>query len=276
MSENFKLTVGICVSIFLLYGTECTVTVTHENGHFLCGNSTKLKCAIIPYEGGMTWKLDGTIIAQCAFNSCNPLGALPAGDNFTHDEANGIFYLDIGITHADNGTKYQCDDGSNQDQITVNIQVPPDNYSVTVTDTNLICTAGCFYPSTGGRMEVYCVTCDNEVQIGDTVALAPTTTGCTGDCAGPGIFTANGSHAIDNSSNCDKYRVYVYLDGFSSYNISTDIELKNCSLTTTPSATTTTVTTSTSAATAVSTTKKLYQSYIIIVVFCVILGPSII
>ncbi|KAL4216339.1 hypothetical protein ACF0H5_024066 [Mactra antiquata] len=148
MSGFLKLAFGICMSIFLLYPTECAVTVTMKSGDFLCGNSTKLKCAIIPHGGGMTWKLDGTIIAQCAFGDCNALGALPTGDVFTHNEATGTFYLDIGITNADNGTMYQCDDGSNQDQTTVCIKVPPHIIStMTVTDTSLSITAGCFYPA---------------------------------------------------------------------------------------------------------------------------------
>ncbi|KAL4216403.1 hypothetical protein ACF0H5_024129 [Mactra antiquata] len=210
--------------------TQCTVTVTNESGHFLCGTRTNLKCAINPYRGGMTWKLDGTIISQCAFGDCNPLGALPAGDVFTYDETTGTFYLDIGITHSNNGTMYQCDDGSDQDQITVDIKVPPRSITVTVMDNALSVTAGCFYPSTKGRMEVYCVIDgENEVKIGDTVLLKPTSTGCTGDCAGPGIFTATGRHTIDSSIGSSKYRVYVYLDGFRSYSISVETAaIYNC------------------------------------------------
>ncbi|KAL4221414.1 hypothetical protein ACF0H5_019672 [Mactra antiquata] len=276
MSRFFYSIIGVGVSVFLLHTSECTVTVTNE-GAFLCGKSAILKCVINPYGGGMTWKLDGTIIAQCAFGSCNPLGALPSGDNFTHNESTGKFFLEIGITHADNGTRYQCDDGTNQDQITVNIQVPPDekasHSSVTVTNTNLSYTAGCFYPSTDGRMEVYCVTNGNEEPFGHTVSMVPTTTGCTGDCAGPGIFTATGSYTIDTSSGKSMYRVYAYLDGFKNYNVSNDTEpIYNCATTTT----TTTTTTATTTDTATPTFPVSFWNTCIIIVVCDVITAFII
>ncbi|KAL4221645.1 CUB and zona pellucida-like domains 1 [Mactra antiquata] len=96
-------------------------SVSVEGGEFINGKTTKLICTISPYRGGMTWKMNGTIIAQCAFGSCNTLGALPTGDIFTHDESRGVFNLDIGITEADNGTTYECGDGSIQVQTIVNV-----------------------------------------------------------------------------------------------------------------------------------------------------------
>ncbi|KAL4216401.1 hypothetical protein ACF0H5_024127 [Mactra antiquata] len=211
-----------------IYDCECTVTVTNESGHFLCGTRIILKCHISPYGDVMIWKLDDTIIAQCAFGSCNSYSALPTTDVFTYNEPTGNFYLDISITHANNGTMYQCDDGSNQEQITVNIKVPPHSSTVTVTDNTISLTTGCFYPSTDGRMED-----GNEKRIGEPVSLTPTTTGCTGDCAGPNIFTATGSiyrnDAIDKSTRNSTYRFYVYLNGFRNHYIATDTGAKyNC------------------------------------------------
>ncbi|KAL4221647.1 Scavenger receptor Cys-rich [Mactra antiquata] len=117
------LTLNVSIlCFFIAFGSivESTVTVTNESGGFIIGKTTSLKCTISSYGGGMIWRLDGTIIAQCAFSSCNALGALPTGDIFTYNESRGEFFLHIGITHADNGTKYECDDGSNQDYIVVN------------------------------------------------------------------------------------------------------------------------------------------------------------
>ncbi|KAL4229490.1 cell adhesion molecule [Mactra antiquata] len=267
MSGFFNLIFGVCVFTHLFYTTECAVTVTMESGDFLCGHSTKLKCVISSYGGGMTWKLDGTIIAQCAFGSCNPLGALPSGDNFTHDESTGTFFLDIGITHADNGTMYQCDDGSNQDQTTVNIKVPPHTgSSITVSGTTLSVAAGCFYPAANGKIAIYCVTGGTETLL-DTVTMARTTIGCTGDCAGPGIFMATGSATIDNSTGSSAYRVKVYLDGYGSNALTlTDTSaIYDCdnSRTTTSTTTTTTntpTTTSTTSTTSTTTTSPTATS----------------